>query len=69
MGSASVGGFKSSLAIVLAMTIQMDTATAASPRILEWGGRGHDLKTYLPTPNILFLLGFRPLDLVKTPTT
>ena len=26
---------------------------AASPRFFEWGGRGHDLKTYLPTLNIL----------------
>ena len=31
------------------------------------GGSGHDLKTYLPSPNILFLLSFRPLDVVKNP--
>ena len=31
------------------------------------GGRGHDLKTYLPTPNILFLLGFRSLDFCQHP--
>ena len=33
------------------------------------GGRGLDLKAYLPTPNILFFLDFRPLDFANTPTT
>ena len=32
------------------------------------GGRGHSLKTYLPTQN-RFLLGFRPLNFVNIPTT
>ena len=33
------------------------------------GGSGFMASTYLPTPNIVFFLVFRPLDFVSVPTT
>ena len=33
------------------------------------GGRGHDLKAYITTANIVYILVFMPFDFVNIPTT